>query len=247
MVEVAGLCKQFGSFKAIDQLDFTLGASEIVGLIGPNGAGKSTTLHILLGFISRTSGTLRIFGRDPEAARDVVFARLNFTSPYVGLPPRLSVLENLSIYARLYGVSNPAALILSLLQRLGCEHLQNANTARLSSGELARVMLCKALLNDPALLILDEPAANLDPCAADDIKAILEERRDKHGTSILITSHNLNQVEQICDRIIIINHGRIQATGTSLEVTRKILGADKTRASLDDVFKKLASAPGRHQ
>jgi ABC-2 type transport system ATP-binding protein len=97
------------------------------------------------------------------------------------------------------------------------------------------------------LLILDEPAANLDPCAADDIKAILEERRDKHGTSILITSHNLNQVEQICDRIIIINHGRIQSTGTSLEVTRKILGADKTRASLDDVFKKLASAPGRHQ
>ena len=242
MVEAIGLCKRFDNFVALDQITFALEKGEIVGLIGPNGAGKSTTLHLLLGLISRTSGALRIFGQDPDVAREAVFSRLNFASPYVGFPPRLSVAENLRVYAKLYGIADPAGTIARLLRRLGCEHLRDRLSARLSSGELSRVMLCKALLNDPALLILDEPAANLDPAAADEIRAILEERRSTHGTTILLTSHNLDHVEQICDRLLLLNHGRIQAEGSALDVTRAVLGAEKGDPALADVFRSLAGS-----
>ena len=241
VVEAVNLRKIFAGFTALDDVSFTVAAGEIVGLIGPNGAGKSTTLHLLLGLITRTAGALRIFGHDPELSREMVFARLNFTSPYAGLPPRLTVVENLSIYARLYGIARPRAKIDYLLAQLDSDDLLHKTTGRLSSGETARVMLCKALLNDPDLLILDEPTANLDTVAADKIQALLARRRLEQGTAVLMTSHNLGQVEDLCDRVVVVDRGRVVAAGSSLDVTRSLFDPHADRGALADVFRKLSS------
>ena len=240
IVSVEGLTKTFGKVKAVDDVTFTVRQGEIVGLVGPNGAGKTTTIHMLLGLISPSAGEIRLFGKRLDKEREQILQRLNFTSPYMAFPPRLTVLQNLIVYAKIYNVRNPAAKIASLLDRFGIEHLKNKPVSRLSSGESTRVGLCKGFLNDPELLLLDEPTAYLDPQAAALVREILLDLQQLRGTAILYSSHNMREIQNTCNRIIFLSHGRIIASGSAIEITRKLLKEDRDTPSLEEVFIHVA-------
>ena len=240
VVEVNHLTMTFGKFKAVDDLSFSIDAGEIVGLIGPNGAGKTTTVHILVGLIRQSSGTVRLFGNTLDSDRERILERLNFTSPYAGFPPLLSVFENLMIFARIYNVARPAARIMELLDSFGIGRMRDRQVSLLSSGEYTRVLLCKAFLNYPQLLLLDEPTAHLDPSSAAEVREVLLDLQRRLGTTILITSHNMREVQRVCTRILFLNHGRIVASGTPLEVTRQILSGQRDAPALDEVFLHIA-------
>jgi ABC-2 type transport system ATP-binding protein len=242
LLAVEHLTKVFGKFKAVDNVSFAVDEGEIVGLVGPNGAGKTTTIHMLLGLISPTSGSISLFGKRFERHREQILERLNFTSPYMALPGRLTVWENLKVFAQIYHVHNPAAKINSLLECFGILHLKNKPVARLSSGESTRVGLCKAFLNDPELLLFDEPTAYLDPQAAMQVRQLLLDLQVRRATTILITSHNMRDVQQMCGRIIFLNRGRVMAIGTPIEVTRQVLNEDRDRPALEEVFIRIAQS-----
>ena len=240
LVTVERLTKTYGRFKAVDDLSFVVHPGEIAGLVGPNGAGKTTIIHILLGLISPNAGTVRLFGKSLEAHREQILQRLDFTTPYMAFPVRLTVLENLRVFAKIYRVRDPVAKITQLLERFGIGHLKNKPVSRLSSGETTRVGLCKAFLNDPELLLLDEPSAYLDLHAALQVREVLLELQRSCGTTILYTSHNMLEVQRLCNRIIFLNHGTVIASGTPIEVTRKILKEEREAPALDEVFIRIA-------
>lgn len=244
LLKVERLTKTYGSFKAVDDVSFVVDAGEIAGLVGPNGAGKTTIIHMMLGLISSDGGEVRLFGKSLDTDREQILQRLNFTSPYMAFPVRLSVIENLTVFARLYKVPDPRRKILELLERFGIARLMNKPMSKLSSGEITRVGLCKAFLNDPELLLLDEPTAYLDFQAAIQVREVLLELQRDCGTTILYTSHNMHEVQRMCDRIIFLSHGRVITSGTPIEVTRKILQEDRTTPALDEVFLRIA---GRQQ
>jgi ABC-2 type transport system ATP-binding protein len=239
LMEVRNLSKTFGAFRAVNDISFALRAGEIVGLLGANGAGKSTTIHMLLGLITPTMGTITFFGRDLRRYRENIFGRINYTSPYAGFPSRLNAQENLMVYVGLYQVRNGYKKVRDLLDQFGLMSLAKTSVARFSSGEVARLRLCKAFLNEPELLLLDEPTANLDPVAAQEVKKILIERQKRDGLSILLASHNMAEVEQLCDRVLFMNAGEIVADGTPLEVTCTILRENRTEPSLEEVFIRI--------
>jgi ABC-2 type transport system ATP-binding protein len=240
LVTVERLTKTYGNFTAVDDVSFVVQAGEIAGLVGPNGAGKTTIIHVMLGLISPNVGTVRLFGKSLEADREQILQRLNFTSPYMAFPARLTVRENLTVFAKLYKVRDPAAKIAELLERFGIGRLKNKPVSRLSSGETTRVGLCKAFLNDPELLLLDEPTAYLDLQAALQVRDVLLDLQRSRGTTILYTSHNMPEVQHMCNRIIFLSRGRIIASGTPIEVTRKILKEDRNAPALDEVFLRIA-------
>jgi ABC-2 type transport system ATP-binding protein len=242
LVEVEHLTKLFGTFKAVDDVSFLVGTGEIVGLIGPNGAGKTTIIHTMLGLIAPSAGSVRLFGRTLNEDRARILQRLNFTSPYVGFPPRLTVRENLKIFARIYAVRDAAKTMSGLLQRFAIEHLADKPISRLSSGEITRVALCKAFLNKPELLLLDEPSAYLDPQVAVQVRETLLGLQKDCGTTILYTSHNMREVQRMCSRIIFLREGRIIESGTPIEVTRKILNEDRDTPALEEVFMRVANS-----
>jgi ABC-2 type transport system ATP-binding protein len=242
VLAVEHLTKVFGKFKAVDDVSFSLGKGEIVALVGPNGAGKTTTIHMLLGLIAPTCGSIRLFGKRFEHHREEILQKLNFTSPYMAMPGRLTVCENLKVFARIYNVPQAAVKIDALLERFGILHLKNKPVARLSSGESTRVGLCKAFLNDPELLLFDEPTAYLDPQAAWQVREILLDLQARCATTILITSHNMREVQRMCGRIIFLNRGRVMATGTPMEVTRQILSDDRDAPALEEVFVRIAQS-----
>jgi ABC-2 type transport system ATP-binding protein len=240
LATVEGLTKTYGKFTAVNDVSFVVHAGEIVGLVGPNGAGKTTIIHIMLGLISPNAGSVRLFGKSLDADREQILQRLNFTSPYMAFPVRLTVLENLTVFAGIYNIRNPAAKVNGLLERFGIGHLKKKPISRLSSGETTRVGLCKAFLNDPELLLLDEPTAYLDPSAAVQVREVLLDLQKSRGTTILYTSHNMHEVERMCDRILFLTHGSIIATGTPIEVTRTILNEDRSAPALEEVFIRIA-------
>ena len=240
LVTVERLTKTYGDFKALDQVSFVVQAGEIAGLVVPNGAGKTTVIHVMLGLISPTAGTVRLFEANLDTNREQILQRLNFTSPYMAFPARLTVLENLTVFATIYDVRDPLKKITDLLERFGIGHLKNAPISRLSSGETTRVGLCKAFLNDPELLLLDEPTAYLDPQAAVQVRDVLLDLQKSRGTTILYTSHNMHEVERMCDRILFLSKGSIIATGTPIEVTRSILNEDRSEPALEEVFIRIA-------
>lgn len=240
LVTVEGLTKTYGNFTAVDDVSFVIRPGEIVGLVGPNGAGKTTIIHMLLGLISPNAGTVRLFGKTLDADREQILQRLNFTSPYMAFPARLSVIENLTVFAGIYHVRDAAAKIIELLERFGIGRLKNKPISRLSSGETTRVGLCKAFLNSPELLLLDEPTAYLDPQAALQVREVLLDLQRSRGTTILYTSHNMHEVERMCNRIIFLSHGRVITTGTPIEVTRRILEEERDAPALDEVFLRIA-------
>jgi len=208
---------------------------EITGLLGPNGAGKTTTIQMLLDIITPTSGDIRIFGKDMRNNREEILNDVNFSSPYVTLPSNLKVWENLRTFARLYGVRDIDAKIKELAIFFDIEDLIPKLTSSLSTGQLTRLNLAKAFLNDPKLLLLDEPTASLDPDIADRVQQMLLKIRKERGVTMLYTSHNMAEVTTLCDRVIFINHGKIVDDGIPAELVKKYGHED-----LNDVFLEIA-------
>jgi len=235
---VRGLRKAFGQIKAVDGVSFTVGRGEIVGLLGPNGAGKTTTINIVLGVLEPSAGTVAIEGMDLASARTEALERTNFSAPNVPLPGNLTVAQNLRVFALLYGVRGARARIEELLREFDLERYRDAKCGVLSSGEQARAGMAKALLNRPRLLLLDEPTASLDPSVARDVREKIVALVRGTGTGMLWTSHNMHEVEQVCDRVLFLSHGRIL-----LEGNPRTLPAEHGRSSLEDLFVAVAREP----
>ena len=225
----------FGETPAIADLSFCVDRGEIVGLLGANGAGKTTAISIILGLVTATSGTVRVFGLDIERHRVEILQQSNFSSAYTALPSNLRVRENLMVFAHLYSVKKPSRKIDELLELLEISDLKNRVNGELSSGESTRVNLCKALLNDPRLLLLDEPTASLDPDIADKVRKLLRRIQRERELSILYTSHNMRDVEEVCDRVIFMQNGKVFAEGTPQTIVEKF-----QEKSLEDLFIRVA-------
>jgi ABC-2 type transport system ATP-binding protein len=239
VARVRGLKKFFNGRKAVDGISFDIKRGEILGLLGPNGAGKTTTLHMLLGLTTPTEGEIKLFGLDLKSQREEILSRVNFSSSYVSLPYSLTVRENLRVYSRIYGIEEPLKKIDELLKTFEIEAIGDVTTRKLSSGQITRVCLAKALLNEPEVLFLDEPTASLDPYMADKTRGLLRRIKDEKGLSILYTSHNMKEMEELSDRIIFIDRGRIIATGRVDEVVGRF-----REESLEEVFLKIARTGG---
>ena len=235
MIAVEHLTKRFASLVVVDDLTFSVARGEIVGFLGPNGAGKTTTLGLLLGLLLPTRGRVQILGLPMPAERQRILARVNFTSPYVSLPGNLTVRENLTVFARLYGVRNARERIDALLERFGLREMRVRMTGRLSSGEGTRLGLVKALLNDPEVLFLDEPTASLDPDGAERVRETLRAIRAERAMAIFYTSHNMQEVERLSDRILFLHRGRLIAEGPPGDVLRRF-----DQDTLEHMFLDLA-------
>jgi len=211
-------------YTAVDEISFAVEQGEIVGLLGPNGAGKTTTIHMLLSTLKPTSGSITYFGKDLAQERCAILQKVGFASTYVKLPPQLTIMENLDIYGRLYGLSRKEReyKIREHLHFFGIWHLRNRLVGYLSAGEVTRVMLAKSFLADPVIVLLDEPTASLDPDVAHEVRLFVLRQRDEHGTSFLITSHNMAEVTQICDRVLFLQRGKIMANNTPEELARSV-------------------------
>jgi ABC-2 type transport system ATP-binding protein len=242
LVEINNLVKVFGGVTAVDGVSFSIERGEILGLLGPNGAGKTTTIHMMLGLVTPTSGKIWVFGKSLETNRGEILERVNFTSPYATFPFRLTVLENLTVFARLYGVLDPQTRIAELLALFKIERLRDQPIARLSSGENTTVGLCKALINRPDLILLDEPTAYLDPEVAGRVKQVLLDDHRRRGTTVVLTSHNMAEVERMCSRIVFLHHGRVVASGSPVEITQAILQEERDEPSLEEVFLRVAGS-----
>jgi ABC-2 type transport system ATP-binding protein len=233
-VVVRGLTKRYGAVTAVDHISFTIEAGSTVALLGGNGAGKTTTIAMLLGLIEPSAGEVRVFGADMSTNRFDVAQRLNFQSPYVDLPARLTVKQNLTVYAGLYGIANADERIAYVAEHLQIEPLLDRPTGKLSAGQKTRVGLAKALLNAPELLLLDEPTASLDPDTADWIRHKLKEYARSRNATLLLASHNMAEVERLADRVILLQSGRIIE-----DETPKALIESYGRKTLEDVFLDL--------
>jgi len=214
ILSVRNLTKKFGKFTAVDDISFSAREGEIVGLLGPNGAGKTTTIQMLLSLMTPTAGSIDVFGMSLFTHREEILQRVNTSSGYARLPWRLKVWENLDVYAHLYGVPHPKQKIEKLAAQFDATDLLPEKFQDLSAGQMTRVLLIKSLLNDPELLLLDEPTASLDPDIAEKIREYILGERKRRGLSILITSHNMTEVEEMCDRVVFLNHGKIFAVDT---------------------------------
>lgn len=219
VLAVEGLRREFADGSvAVADLSFRVHRGEVVGLLGANGAGKTTAMHIILGLVTPTAGCVRIFGMDPVKAREAILRRCNFASAYTGLPGNLLVWQNLMVFGKLYGVKDLRNRIGELLEMFEIGHLRDRLTSHLSAGEATRLHLCKALLNEPGLLMLDEPTASLDPDIADKVRKILRRIQRERGIAILYTSHNMRDIEEVCDRVIFMHKGKVVTEGTPAEV-----------------------------
>jgi ABC-2 type transport system ATP-binding protein len=238
-LEVRDLVKRFRSAAALDGVSFDVRPGEVLGLLGPNGAGKTTTLHAVIGIVRPTSGHIRVFGHDPHDGTKRALARVGFASPEALMDWRLSVGENLRVYAALYGASD--ADIDRVADLLELRPLLASRFGDLSLGQQTRAGLARALLHEPDLLILDEPTSSLDPDIAEKTRRVLDGIRRARGLAILYTSHNMAEVEQMCDRVVFLHEGRVVAEGTPLAVSRRILGSSTLdEAAMEQVFLKIA-------
>lgn len=235
IVIVENLTKRFGAVEAVSGLDFAVPKGGITALLGANGAGKSTTIAILLGLLKPTSGRVTVMGVDMAQDRHRALAAMNFSSPYVNLPARISVRENLVVYGHLYGVKNLKARIVRLAGELDLGPFLDRPTGSLSAGETTRVALAKAFLNEPRLLLLDEPTASLDPDTGDWVRTYLERYRETTGATILLASHNMAEVERLSDRVLMMKAGRIVATGAPKELIERY-----GRRTMEEVFLDIA-------
>lgn len=235
ILEVKNLTKKFGSFEALKGISFVLKKGEILGLLGPNGAGKTTTIQSILGLIHPTSGSIKIFGKQMSEFKEEILSRVNFSSAYVSLPTNLKVWENLYTFARLYNVPNFKQKVQDLADFFQINDILNKMYGTLSSGQATRVNLVKALLNSPELLFLDEPTASLDPDIADRVRKYLKAIQQQSNLTILYTTHNMLEVEELCDRAIFINEGKIVTIGTPQELIKRFGKKD-----LNEVFIKIA-------
>ncbi len=222
VLEVKNLVKDFGDFRAVNNVSFSVPRGKIVGLLGPNGAGKTTTIHMLLGVTSQTSGKVFFFGKDYNANRSEILQKVGYVSAFNTLQGRISVRENLNVFAHLYGIVEPKEKIAQLVDYFEIKDLLNQRYWDLSSGQKTRVNLIKAFINEPELVLMDEPTASLDPDIADKTITFIEEKRKTNNISILYTSHDMEEVTRICDEVIFLDHGKIFAQDTPLGLTKKI-------------------------
>lgn len=235
IVHVANLQKRFGDLAAVDGISFTVAPGQTVALLGGNGAGKTTTISMLLGLLLPSAGEIRLFDVDIARHRARVLPRMNFSSPYVDLPNRLSARENLTVFARLYGVKDPAGRIAEVAKALELGPLIDRRTGSLSAGQKTRVALAKALLNRPELLLLDEPTASLDPDTADWVRHYLEVFQRETGAAILLASHNMGEVERLADEVLMLRKGKIVDRGTPDDLIYRF-----GRQNLEEVFLDIA-------
>ena len=232
---IDGLTKQFKYISAVKNISFKIGKGKIIGLLGPNGCGKSTTIGMILGLIKPSSGTVIINGQNIEHNRTNLLEKMNFISPYVELPKKLTVEENLKVYGRLYGVKNLNHKISDLMEKLNLFDFRSRKTGELSSGQKNRVSLAKALINDPEILLLDEPTASLDPDVGDYIRGFIEDYASNKGATILLASHNMNEVERLCYEVMMMKNGEIIDKGKCDDLINK-----HGRKNLEEVFLKIA-------
>jgi ABC-2 type transport system ATP-binding protein len=238
VLSVTGLSKRYGETLAVDAISFDVARNEIVGLLGPNGAGKTTTINMILGVLEPTSGTILIRDLDLAVHRSQALERTNFAAVYAPLPGNLTVQQNLRFFGLIYNVPRLHLRIRDLLQEFNLENFRDTKCGVLSSGEQTRVGLAKAMLNYPELLLLDEPTASLDPSIARDIRAKIRELAE-HGTAgVLWTSHNMVEVEEVCDRVLFLSHGRIL-----LEGDPKTLPREHGKETLEELFITVAREP----
>jgi len=238
VLSVTQLRKTYGEVVAVDGISFDVGRNEIVGLLGPNGAGKTTTINMILGVLTPDSGSISVEGIGVATHRPQALQRTNFAAVYAPLPGNLTVEQNLRVFGLLYGVKNLAERIEALLQQFDIRKFRDVKCGVLSSGEQTRVSLAKALLNSPQLLLLDEPTASLDPAIARDIRSKIRDFAAQGTGGVLLTSHNMNEVEQICGRVLFLSHGRIL-----LEGDPKSLPREHGKASLEELFISVAREP----
>lgn len=244
VIAVAGLAKSYGEGEArvhaVAGIDFQVAPGSVTALLGGNGAGKTTTIAMLLGLLKPSAGSIRILGTDMLRERHRVLPRLNFSSPYVDLPHRLTVRQNLRVFAGLYAVPRAVARIEQLAEELNFASLLDRPAGALSAGQKTRVALAKALINEPALLLLDEPTASLDPDTADWVRALLERYRAERGATILLASHNMAEVERLCDQVLMMKQGLIVDRGTAPDLIARY-----GRQTLEQVFLDIARGQGK--
>ena len=233
-LHVIKLSKDYDSKNAVQDISFKVNQNEIVGILGPNGCGKTTTIGMILGLLKPTKGKILINGKEIENQRVDLLNNLNFISPYVELPKKLSVKQNLEIYGRLYDVKNLDSKIEYLSEKLRLNEIIHKITGELSSGQKNRVSLAKSIINDPVVLLLDEPTASLDPETGDFVRSFLESYQKEKKTSILLASHNMSEVERLCSSVLMMNNGTIIDKGSPQELIK-----NHGRRNMEEVFLKL--------
>jgi len=238
VLSVIQLSKRYRDLIAVDGISFDVGHNEIVGLLGPNGAGKTTTINMILGVLQPGSGSIFIEGLNIGTNRSQALKNTNFAAVYAPLPGNLTVYQNLRVFGMLYGVGNPGERVDVLLEQFEITPLRNVKCGLLSSGEQTRVSLAKAMLNRPHLLLLDEPTASLDPAAARDVRAKILDFVAQDTGGVLWTSHNMYEVEEVCDRVLFLSHGKIL-----LEGNPKTLAREHGKKSLEELFIAVAREP----
>ena len=233
-LEIINLSKTYDSKEAVRNISFKVNENEIIGILGPNGCGKTTTIGMILGLLKPTKGKILINGFEIEKRRVELLNKLNFISPYIELPKKLTVKQNLEVYGRLYDVKKLEIKIDYLCEKLRLNEFINKITGELSSGQKNRVSLAKSIINDPSVLLLDEPTASLDPETGDFVRSFLEEYQKEKKTSILLASHNMTEVERLCSSVLMMNKGSIIDQGTPDELIKK-----HGRRNMEEVFLKL--------
>ncbi len=235
-IEIKNLNKKYNNIEAVRNINFKINKGSIVGLLGPNGCGKTTTIGMILGLIKPTSGSVFINEKniEKENIRTEILEKVNFISPYIELPKKLTIEENLKVYGKMYGVNNLQKKISDLIDELNLGEFKKRKTGELSSGQKNRVSLAKALINDPEILLLDEPTASLDPDVGDYIRTYIENFASKKGTTILLASHNMNEVERLCSEVMMMKKGKIIDKGTCDNLIKK-----HGRKNLEETFLKI--------
>tara|TARA_B100000674_G_C37879008_1_gene933372 strand:- start:400 stop:1131 length:732 start_codon:yes stop_codon:yes gene_type:complete len=235
-IQIKNLTKIYKKYLAVNKINFQIEKNKTIGLLGPNGCGKTTSIGMMLGLISPTDGKILIDNKDiKDFKRDEILNRLNFASPYVELPKKLTVKQNLEVYGRLYGIENLNKRIEDISNDLDIKNFFNTKTGELSSGQKNRVSLAKSLINNPEILFLDEPTASLDPDIGDFVRNYIQEYKSKNKVTIILASHNMSEVERLCDSVIMMRKGKIIDEGTCKSLIQK-----HGRNNLEDTFLKLA-------
>lgn len=239
VLEVKNLTKKFGKFTAVDNISFSIGSGEVLGVLGPNGAGKTTTIQMLLGVMEPVTGEIRYFGKEFNSHRSEILKEINFASTYISLPENFTVYEILNLFARLYEIDKRDLRIKKLLNEFQLEHLIKRRYDDLSAGEKTRLVLTKAFLNYPKIILLDEPTASLDPEIAKIVRDFLKKQQKEYNVSILLTSHNMSEVEELCDNILILNHGKVVDTGTPEILVKNITNCEIQLTLIKDKNKAI--------